>query len=82
MPDSYFVYAISSLSQNYIYIGITDNLERRINQHQSGYNRSTKPFRPFKLIYFEITSDRCQARAREKYFKTGVGRAELRQLNS
>ena len=82
MPDSYFVYAISSLTQNYIYIGITDNLDRRINQHQSGYNRTTKPYRPFKLIYFEETTDRFQAREMEKYFKSSAGRAELRQLNS
>ena len=76
----YYVYAISSESHKYIYVGITDNLTRRVNQHQLGYNRTTKPYRPFKLIYSEETKDRKQARIREKYFKTTAGKARLRLL--
>lgn len=34
----YFVYAIKSISHNYIYVGISDNPERRINYHNNGYN--------------------------------------------
>ncbi|PJA97150.1 MAG: endonuclease, partial [Ignavibacteriales bacterium CG_4_9_14_3_um_filter_34_10] len=48
----YYVYAISSKNRNYIYVGITDNIARRINQHNKGYNKTTKPYLPFELIYF------------------------------
>jgi putative endonuclease len=76
----YYVYAISSESTSYIYIGMTNKLERRFSQHQLGYNRTTKPYRPFRLIYSEEVKDRKQARIREKYLKTGAGRAQLRSL--
>jgi putative endonuclease len=75
----YYVYAIESLTRKYIYIGITDNINRRLNQHNQGYNRTTKPYRPFRLIYLEELPDRKQARAREKYLKTTTGRKFLRE---
>jgi putative endonuclease len=76
----YYVYAISSEVRKYIYIGITDDLVRRLKQHQDGYNKTTKPYRPFKLIYSEQLPDRIQARIREKYFKSTYGRILLKKL--
>ncbi|WP_369431592.1 GIY-YIG nuclease family protein, partial [Rhodohalobacter sulfatireducens] len=46
-----YVYAIESKERNYIYVGMTNDLRRRISEHQNGYERTTKPYRPFKLIY-------------------------------
>jgi putative endonuclease len=43
-----------------------------------GYNRTTKHYIPFKLIYSEEVSDRKQARIREKFFKSAAGKAKLR----
>jgi len=80
---SYFVYAISSKVRNYIYVGITNNLEKRIKQHNMGYNRSTKPYVPFELFYYEELSDRPSARLREKFLKNSFGKEFLKQyLNS
>ncbi|MBN2273652.1 MAG: GIY-YIG nuclease family protein [Bacteroidales bacterium] len=78
----FYVYAISSTTHNYIYVGITDNLLRRVDQHQKGYNRTTKPYRPFILIYFEKADDRKHARSREKHFKTAAGKRKLKLLVS
>jgi putative endonuclease len=47
------VYALKSLSQNFIYVGMTENLEERLKRHNLGYNKSTKRFAHFKLIYSE-----------------------------
>ena len=77
----YFVYAIRSEVRNYIYVGITSNLDKRINAHNNGYERTTKPYRPFRLIYKEKFENRREAREREKYFKTGKGKEFLRKLN-
>jgi putative endonuclease len=74
----YYVYAIKSLIKDWIYVGITDNLERRLNQHNKGQNRSTKPYIPFVLVYFEEESDREFARLREKYLKTASGKRWLK----
>jgi len=76
----FFVYAIKSTIRNYIYVGLTNNIERRITEHNKGENRSTKPYKPFLLIYSEEWETREQARRREKYFKTGIGKEFLKSI--
>lgn len=75
----YFVYAIKSLKKDWVYVGITDNLDRRLNQHNKGYNRSTKPYAPFAMVYSEEHPDRASARLREKYLKTASGKRWLKK---
>ena len=50
----FYVYAISSISRNYIYVGLTSNVEERIKRHNLGYEQTTKPYKPFLLIYSEV----------------------------
>ena len=75
------VYALKSTSRKYIYVGMTDNLERRISQHSDGKERTTRAYRPFELIYTKVYETRTQARVREKYLKSGVGKEFLRTNN-
>jgi len=75
----YFVYVISSINRNYTYIGLTDNPKRRIGQHNKGYNKTTKPYKPFHTILIEEYDTRDHARQREKSLKTGWGRQMLRK---
>jgi putative endonuclease len=49
----FFVYVLRSIHRNYIYVGLTSDLERRISDHNQGYNRTTKPYKPFKTILME-----------------------------
>jgi putative endonuclease len=76
----YFVYAISSISKNYIYIGFTKDLDDRLNRHNKGYEKTTKPYLPFVLIFEEECISRFDARKREKFWKTGIGRERLRNM--
>ncbi len=76
----YFVYAISSLYRNYIYVGLTSNITNRFHRHNSGYEKTTKPYAPFELIYTERCKDRKEAREREKYWKSGIGKEKLKQM--
>jgi len=78
----FFVYAIKSEIRNYIYVGLTDNINRRFGEHQSGKNKTTKPYRPFKIVLTEIFETREEARKREKYLKSGVGKEFLRSLQN
>ncbi|WP_294818581.1 GIY-YIG nuclease family protein [uncultured Flavobacterium sp.] len=78
----YYVYAISSLNRNYIYVGLTGNIERRLNEHNSGKNRTTKPYRPFLLIFTQICPTREEARKLEVYYKSGIGKEKLRQIRN
>jgi putative endonuclease len=40
----YFVYTIKSQKKDWIYVGMTDHIERRLPQHNAGFNKSTKPY--------------------------------------
>ena len=74
----FYTYAISSQIRNYIYVGLSGDIDRRLSEHNSGKNKTTKPYLPFILIYSEEHETRIKARLREKYFKSGVGREKLR----
>jgi len=76
----FYVYVLVSLSRNYIYVGMTDNLQRRIDYHNNGYNKTTKPYRPFYILLTEELPTRIEARIREKYLKSGVGKEYLKTL--
>ena len=77
-----WVYAISSLNFNYIYVGMSINVNERFERHNHGRERTTKPYTPFKLIYTEECENRIEARKREKYWKSGVGKEQLRELRN
>jgi len=73
-------YAIKSKNRNYIYVGLTSNLEERLQRHNSGREKTTRAYRPFELIYSEDQPTREEARKREKYLKSGVGKEFLKKL--
>ena len=75
-----YVYAIKSGVKNYIYVGMTNNLERRILEHNNGENKSTKAYIPFIVIYSEIFPNRIEARKKEKYLKSGIGKEWLKSF--
>jgi len=74
------VYSIKSIDRNYIYVGLTNNIERRFNEHQKGQNKTTAPYRQFVLIYQENFPTRTEARKKEIYLKSGTGKEFLKQL--
>ena len=74
------VYALKSKDRNYIYVGLTEDLDRRIAEHNSGKNKTTKPYKPFKLIYSEEFQTRMEARIKEKNLKSGSGKEFLKKI--
>jgi putative endonuclease len=56
------VYAFKSKIKNYIYVGMTQNLGNRIRRHNNGFEKTTKPYKPFELIYSESYQTRTEAR--------------------
>ena len=77
---TFFVYAISSVNRNYIYVGLTSNIEERLKRHNHGYEKTTNPYKPFLLLYNEECANRLAARQREKYWKSGIGKEKLRLI--
>jgi len=76
----YYVYVLISQKDKNFYIGFSENLEQRLDEHNSGKNISTKPRRPFSLKYYEAHTSKSDALRRERYFKTSKGKATLKQI--
>lgn len=53
-------------------------MKKRILSHNTKKNKSTKSGAPWKLIYAEVSFNKDDARAREKYLKSGMGRRYLK----
>ena len=76
----YYVYILESESNSKeLYIGYTNDLKKRLIQHNGGLSRSTKRYLPWKLIYYEACLNINDAKRREKYFKTSQGRRLLKR---
>ncbi|MFH1824784.1 MAG: GIY-YIG nuclease family protein [Candidatus Firestonebacteria bacterium] len=80
MNNFFYTYVLLSLQDNNFYIGFTDDLERRIKEHEQGKNISTSKRLPVKLIYFEGHLSKEDALRRESYFKTTKGKTTLKQI--
>ncbi|MCD4791225.1 MAG: GIY-YIG nuclease family protein [Bacteroidales bacterium] len=75
----FYVYAIVSEKNGNVYVGLTGNIEKRVQEHNSGKTKSTKAFKPWRIFYQENCETRSEARKREKYFKSGVGKERLKE---
>ncbi|MDX2221181.1 MAG: GIY-YIG nuclease family protein [Rhodospirillaceae bacterium] len=74
----WYVYFLR-LSNGDIYVGSTNDLRRRVTAHQSGNVPSTRTHRPLTLSAYVAVTSEPQARALERYFKTGSGKAFARK---
>lgn len=65
----YYVYILKSIKDRKLYIGYTNNLLRRVKEHNSKLNTSTKSRIPFKLVYYEAYANLSDAKKREYNLK-------------
>jgi len=69
----FYIYILESSKDDKRYIGYTNNLKRRIEEHKKGLSFATKFRLPFELIYFEGCKNMEDAKRRENYLKTTQG---------
>ena len=74
----HYVYTLLSEKDGYFYAGSTNDLKRRFEEHNTGGVNSTKNRIPLKLIYYEACINEEDARQRERYLKTGMGKRYLK----
>lgn len=80
----YYVYYIKSINTDFSYIGSTPDLKKRLIDHNSGKNQSTKFYKPFRLIYYEAYQDKRDAINREyklKHHGSVIGHLKKRLEN-
>ena len=74
----FHAYILKSLKDNRYYYGHTENIEKRLNEHNRGKVKSTKSRRPFVLHYFESFGSKSEAAKRELFFKSIDGYVYLK----
>ncbi len=74
----YYVYVIRSQFLNKTYIGYTEDLDRRLTEHNSRFKKMAENGFDWELIHVEEYPTKSLAMKREKYFKTGDGRRVLK----
>ncbi|MFH1597494.1 MAG: GIY-YIG nuclease family protein [Patescibacteria group bacterium] len=74
----YYTYVLLSFKDKKFYIGYTNDIVKRVRNHNKGKVTSTKYRQPLKLIYYEACLNKDDAITREKYLKSGVGKRYIK----
>ena len=76
----FYIYILESIATGRWYIGSTQDVDSRLQYHNSGRVRSSKPYRPYRLIYTESFLTRSEAVKREMQIKrSGVIRKQIKE---
>ena len=78
----FFVYILRSEQFGIFYVGHTDDLDKRVGEHQAGRSPYTKFRGPWKLVYVEVFSTRGEAMRREGEIKRRKSRRYIERLVS
>ena len=83
MLRTYYVYLLTNVNHTVLYIGVTNDLVRRVAEHKAGTHQAfTKKYNVHKLVYFETYSDINAAIAREKQLKAGSRAKKLALIDT
>ncbi len=75
----YFVYILKSEKDGSLYVGTTEDVKKRLTEHNDGKSKYTSSKRPYKLKWFCCFSTKTSALSFEKYLKQGSGFAFARK---
>jgi len=78
--STFYVYILYSLKDKGLYIGFTKNLKKRLVLHAKGEVVATRFRIPLKLIHYEYFVNEKDAKAREKFLKSGYGRKQFKEI--
>ncbi|HSD64446.1 MAG TPA: GIY-YIG nuclease family protein [Ignavibacteriaceae bacterium] len=76
----YWIYILKSVKYEKTYIGLTNNIQRRLSEHNSGKSIYTNKFKPWEILYIEEVQNLKDARIREKYYKSAAGRRKIKKI--
>ena len=74
-----YTYVLLSQRDKQFYTGCTDDLRKRVREHNQARVRSTAHRAPLRLIYYEACLNRDDALRRERFLKTGKGKRFLKR---
>ena len=78
--SEYYIYLLESITDGIWYVGLSENPNKRLKQHNQGKSKFTKGHLPWRLLYKEKIGNLKEARIKEKYYKTAAGKRRLNRL--
>ena len=83
LTKQYFVYLLTNFTNNVLYVGVTNDLKRRVYEHRNGLvNGFTQKYHVHKLVYYETGEDIEGVILREKQLKAGSRKKKDDLINS
>ena len=76
----YLVYILLNEAKTRTYTGVTNDIEKRLKEHNAGKVKSSRPYRPYKIIYTEPFKTLSEARQKERFYKSTTGRRRLNKM--
>ena len=76
----FYLYILINQNGLKTYTGVTDNLDRRIQEHNKGKVKSSEPYTPYELLHSECFVSLGEVMEREKFYKSTTGRRKLRNF--
>jgi len=74
----FYTYLLKSKKDGKLYTGSTNDLRKRFKLHNNGQSNYTKKHAPYELIYYEACLNEQDARSREIYLKTAMGKRYIK----
>lgn len=78
--NRFYVYILKSKIREITYVGFTNNIDRRVREHNLGKSKFTRIYKPWEIVYTEEFSSEEEAIRREKYFKSAAGRRFIKKI--
>jgi putative endonuclease len=76
----YYVYILLNETNTKKYTGVTDDVNKRLAEHNAGRVKSSRPYRPYKIIHIESFEILKEARRKERFYKSTTGRRRLKEM--
>jgi putative endonuclease len=76
----YYVYILLNERNTKTYTGVADDVNKRLAEHNAGRVKSSRPYRPYKIIHAESFETLKEARQKEKFYKSTTGRRKLKEM--
>ncbi len=76
----YYLYILLNEAKTRTYTGVSDDIDKRLKEHNDGRATSSRPYRPYKIIHTESFTTLIKARQKEKFYKSTTDRRKLRNI--
>ena len=80
MEKMYYAHILLNDAKTRTYTGVADDVNKRLTEHNAGGVKSSRPYRPYKIIHAEAFRTLSKARQREKFYKSTTGRRKLGEM--